>query len=182
MTSENRPLVIGLIVVQIALSASLWVLNVISVSSTAAFDILLAADVLIFAVICHLAFRADDEAAERDMPIPPSFAMLDEEPMPEEVHQEEPHAPQPLLDVPTVLSSRIRLGVPAFSAAMLVLLAALVASGRGTTDVFIPIFIFMVIVYVLSSIYFFKALLERDRSTAVQPEEGRPAGLHASGS
>ncbi len=67
MISERRPLVLGLLVVQAAISASLWVLNAISVDSTAIFALLLAADVLIFAGICHLAFLAEDEEDERAM-------------------------------------------------------------------------------------------------------------------
>jgi len=78
---------------------------------------------------------------------------------------EEPDGPQPLKDYPTVLPRRIRLGVPIFSIAMLLLLVTLVASGKGTTDVFVPIFVFMLVVYVLSSLYFFKAFFEKDRST-----------------
>jgi hypothetical protein len=61
MRSENRPLLLGLIVVQAAISASLWLLNATSVSSTALFALLLAVDILIFAGICHLAFFAQDE-------------------------------------------------------------------------------------------------------------------------
>jgi hypothetical protein len=51
---------------------------------------------------------------------------------------------------------------------MLLLLAILVGSGRGSTaDFFIPVFIFMVVVYVLSSIYLFKAIFEREKATAL---------------
>jgi len=67
MRSERKPLVLGLLVVQAAISASLWVLNAISVDSTAIFALLLAGDVLIFAGICHLAFFTEDEEDERAM-------------------------------------------------------------------------------------------------------------------
>ena len=65
---------LGLLVVQAAISASLWVLNATSVDSTAIFALLLAADVLIFAGICHLAFFAQDEEDERAMPSSPVSA------------------------------------------------------------------------------------------------------------
>ena len=85
---------------------------------------------------------------------------------------EEPHAPQPLMDLPTVLSRNIRLAVPVSSVAMLLLLGLLVGSGHGTAeDLFIPIYIFMVVVYVLSSIYLFKAIIERDQVTALPTDE-----------
>ena len=67
MRSDNKPLLIGLIVVQAAISASLWILNAFSVDSTAGVALLLAADVLIFAGICHFAFFTEDEEDEKAM-------------------------------------------------------------------------------------------------------------------
>jgi hypothetical protein len=173
MRSESKPLVIGLIVVQAALSASLWVLNATSVNSTAAFALLLAADVLIFAGICHLAFFTEDEEDERSMSgAPVSVSAGAEEMRQVQPAQEEPLVSQPLIAVPTVLPRNIRLAVPLSSVALLLLLAVLVGSGHGTaTDLFIPIYIFMVVVYVLSSIYLFKAVIERDKVTALPTGE-----------
>lgn len=170
MRSDDKPLIIALLVVQAAISASLWTLNSISVDSTAAFAILLAADVLIFAGICHLAFFSGEEEAESAMPWTPPGAMADEAPAHAEAHHEEVHAPQPLVDLPTVLSRNIRFGVPIVTAAVLLLLAVLVASGKGVTDIFVPIYIFLVVVYVFSAIYFFKALMDREKVTAAPAE------------
>jgi hypothetical protein len=171
MRSDNKPLLIGLIVVQAAISASLWVLNAISVDSTAAFALLLGADVLIFAGVCHFAFFTEEDEAERAMPIAPISAYATDDEAGLQRAKEGPHPTQPLVQMPTVLSRNLRLAVPASSIAMLVLLSVLVGSGQGTTaDLFIPIYIFMVVVYVLASIYFFKALMERDKETALKVE------------
>ena len=59
-----RPFVIGLLVVQAGLTAALWLLDAVSVSSTAAFALLLAANVLVFAVVCHTYFFSEEERAE----------------------------------------------------------------------------------------------------------------------
>lgn len=169
MTSQGRPLVLGLLVVQAAVSAALWVLNATSINSTAGFALLLAADLIIFAFVCHLSFFSEEEEAERAMPVAMAVSYVQDD---AQEHHEEPIRTQPLLELPTVLSRNIRIGVPVFSVAMLLLLSTMVASGRGTTDVFIPIFVLMVCVYVLSSIYFFKALLERDKATAAVSPAG----------
>jgi hypothetical protein len=76
MRSDARPFVIGLLVVQVGLTAALWLLDAISVSSTAAFALLLAADVLVFAVLCHTYFfseedRAETAVEETEVPSPP---------------------------------------------------------------------------------------------------------------
>ena len=80
----------------------------------------------------------------------------------------EPHAGQPLVEMPTVLSRRIRLAVPIVAIGILLVLAALVESAKGTTaSAFTPIYVFIVVVFVFSSIYMFKTFLDRDKGTAL---------------
>ena len=87
--------------------------------------------------------------------------------------EEGPHAGQPLVGTPPVLSRRTRLAVPAVAIGVLLVLAVLVESARGTTaGAFTPIYIFIVVIYVLSSIYLFKTFIDRDKGTAL------PAGDH----
>jgi hypothetical protein len=48
-----RPLVIGMLALQILAVVTLWILNAFSVEATAAFALLLAGDVTAFAIIAH---------------------------------------------------------------------------------------------------------------------------------
>ncbi len=171
MTSNAKSLVLALLVVQALISASLWLLNAISIDSTATLFLLLAADVVIFAGICHVSFFSDEEAAEKAMPIAPSLAYKTDDSA-GLASRHDDHPPRPLFHLPTVLSKNIRTAVPLSSVGMLLLLAVVVGSGKGSTDLFIPVFIFMVVVYVLSSIYVFKVIIERDKQAA-QMEDKR---------
>jgi len=180
MTSNPKSLVLALLVVQALVSASLWVLNAISLDSTTTLFLLLAADVVIFAGICHVSFFSDEEAAEKAMPVAPSLAFNTGD-SGRLASRHEDHPPRPLFHLPTVLSQNIRAAVPLSSIGMLLLLAVVVASGRGSTDLFIPVFIFMVVVYVLSSIYVFKVLVERDKQTAQMEDERVERALEREG-
>jgi hypothetical protein len=60
----SRPFVIALLIVQVGLTAALWVIDAISINSTAAFALLLAADVLVFAGICHIYFFTEVEGPD----------------------------------------------------------------------------------------------------------------------
>ncbi|MDA4122526.1 MAG: hypothetical protein OK456_05025 [Thaumarchaeota archaeon] len=180
MTSNTKPLVLALLLVQALVSASLWLLNAISVESTTTLYLLLAADVVIFAGICHVSFFSDEEAAEKAMPLPPSLAFQTDD-SGRLASRHDHHPPRPLFHLPTVLSRNIRLAVPLSSIGMLSLLAVVVASGRGSTDLFIPVFIFMVVVYVLSSIYVFKVIIERDTQTAQMEDERVERALEDAG-
>jgi hypothetical protein len=163
MNRDNtKPFIIGLLVVQAGVSVSLWILNPLSSTSTTAFALLLAADVVVFGGICHLYFSVDDQDAER--------TMFGAAPVPEtvEAHETPPVPPQPLFDMPSVTSRRVRIAVPVFSIITLLSLAALVASGEGTTFVFIPVFLTMVIVYVLASIYLFKTMYDKEKESTGQ--------------
>lgn len=171
MNRDNtRPFIIGLLVVQVAISASLWVLDAISVDSTAAFALLLAADVVVFGVICHVYFFSDSEAA--DEAVSGAATGIREV----QAHETPPVPSQPLFDTPSVTSRRLRLAVPLFSALTLVVLAVLVASGQGTTLVFIPIFLAMVVVYVLASIYLFKVIIEKEKVSTGQSGDSNQVG------
>ena len=61
------------------------------------------------------------------------------------------------------LSRSVRLAVPVGSILMLLLLAVTIGVSGDTALVFIPVFLFMVVVYVFSSIYLFKAIMEKER-------------------
>jgi hypothetical protein len=60
------------------------------------------------------------------------------------------------------LSRNVRIAVPVGSALMLVLLAVTTSLPGDVKTLFIPVFLFMVIVYVLASIYLFKTIMETD--------------------
>jgi len=157
--SVTRPFVIALLVVQVVVSASLWILDAISVNSTASFALLLAAELLVFAIVCHTYFFSDTEAADAAV----GGASVETQDV--QTRNTLPTPPQPLLIVPSVTSRGLRIGVPVFSILTLAVLAVLIASGQGTTLVFIPIFLAMVVVYVLASIYLFKLIIEKDQVT-----------------
>ena len=59
----------------------------------------------------------------------------------------------------------VHLAVPIGSVLMLILVAFTVARPGEITTLFIPVFLFMVIVYVLASMYLFKQIVDKDRST-----------------
>jgi hypothetical protein len=73
----------------------------------------------------------------------------------EDSKQEETHSVQ-------ALSRNVRLAVPVGSALMLILIAVTTSMPGDVKTLFIPVFLFMVIVYVLASIYLFKAIMEKD--------------------
>lgn len=80
--------------------------------------------------------------------------------------KEESHEQKSLLDA---LPNSVHLAVPVGSVLMLVLLATMMTTGNyKLADVFIPIFLFMVIVYVFASMYLFKRLMD----TEEPPSEG----------
>ena len=125
---------------------------------------------LVFAVICHVYFFSDTEAADAAV----SGAAAEATQV--QAHETTPVLSQPLFDTPSVTSRRVRLAVPVFSVITLVVLAALVASGQGTTLVFVPIFLTMVVVYVLASIYLFKVIIEKERVSTGQSGEADQSG------
>ncbi len=63
------------------------------------------------------------------------------------------------------LSRNLRLAVPVASILMLLLIAVTVYLPGDVTHLFVPVYVFMVIVYVLASIYMFKTLIEKDTSS-----------------
>lgn len=58
----------------------------------------------------------------------------------------------------------IRLAIPICSALMLLIIGVTAASPKDIGTIFIPVFIFMVVVYVFSSIFLFKTILDKDQS------------------
>jgi hypothetical protein len=60
------------------------------------------------------------------------------------------------------LPRNVRIAVPVGSALMLLLLAVTISLPGDVTTLFIPVFLFMVIVYVFSAIYLFKAVIEKE--------------------
>lgn len=69
------------------------------------------------------------------------------------------------------LPRNVHLAVPIGSALMLVLVAFTTANPGDITKIFIPVFLFMVVVYVFASMYLFKRIIEGDRSS---PEGTEP--------
>ncbi len=60
------------------------------------------------------------------------------------------------------LSRNVRIAVPIASIAMLLLLAITIDVASPSAFIFIPVFLFMVVLYVISSIYLFKTIIEKD--------------------
>jgi hypothetical protein len=63
------------------------------------------------------------------------------------------------------LSRGIRLAVPIGSILMLLLIAMTIALPSDITTLFIPVYIFMVVVYVFSSIFLFKTVMDKETPT-----------------
>ena len=79
------------------------------------------------------------------------------------MHSEKQDSTKEAAQPATALSKNLRLAVPIASILMLILLATVVALPSGITSIYIPVYIFMVTVYVLASIYMFKTLMDKDR-------------------
>jgi len=71
----------------------------------------------------------------------------------------------------------VHLAVPIASILMLILVAYTTASPGEITKIFIPVFLFMVIVYVFASMYLFKRIIEKDQSHT--GESGSSTSGHA---
>lgn len=61
-----RPLVVGLLAVQVVAVALLWLLDAFSQEATAAFAFLLAADLVVFALVAHIYRTVDHEEAKTE--------------------------------------------------------------------------------------------------------------------
>lgn len=68
------------------------------------------------------------------------------------------------------LPHNVHLAVPIGSVLMLILVAYTTANPGEITTIFIPVFLFMVIVYVFASMYLFKRIIDKDQSATTDQQ------------
>ena len=158
-----KPFVIGVLVLQAITVALLWLLDAFSVQATAAFAFLLAANVTVFAIVAHVYRTTKDETTGA-----PAQAATTSSPVPAQAVGVPPEVARPATAY-SALPRVVHIAVPIGS--LLILLAfAFVLSlppDRApipveTTLYYIPIYVAIVIVLVFASMYFFKALMDKD--------------------
>lgn len=160
-----RLYVIVTLILQVASTAALWVVNVLSVNSTAAYELLLAADLVAFAIVLQ-AYRNPDSISRASAPPPATAA-----PQPSattaapevEVHAESKSAIGPAL--PPI----VHIAVPILAALVLVLFALVLSEPANesalpatSTLIFVPIYLAIVVLLVFGSMYLFKRLMDTE--------------------
>lgn len=167
-SDDVRLYVTAVLVLQAASTVVLWLLNVLSVATTAAFEVLLAANLVAFAIVMQ-AYRN-----------PGSIAGPSEEskssPMPHAASGEG-HAVQGSTQnqnpVGAALSPVVHLVVPILSVLVLLTFAVVLflPSNRDalpptSTEVYIPVYLVIVVLLVFGSMYLFKRLLDTETPPA----------------
>ena len=160
-----KPFVLGLLALQAVAVALVWLLDAYSEQSTAAFALLLAADVMAFAIVAHVyrvartggpssgppsarpAVAAAASAAAGEAVRPPSSESRLQSALPRAVHYA-----APILSVLILLAFAATTFFPSNTGALPV----------QSTVLFVPIYLAIVVFLVFASMYIFKAVVERD--------------------
>ncbi|MGA2663798.1 MAG: hypothetical protein ABSF83_02500 [Nitrososphaerales archaeon] len=140
--------------------ALVWLLDAYSDQSTAAFALLLAADVMAFAIVAHVYRVAGTDDSHSGPPAAPLTGAAIAEPTPASSREVPP---------PGALPPAVHYAVPVLSILILLAFASMAFFPSNTaalpvqsTVLFIPIYLAIVIFLVLASIYVFKAFVEKD--------------------
>jgi len=78
------------------------------------------------------------------------------------VHSENQDSTKEKTEQATALSRNLRLAVPVVSVLMLILLGTVIYLPTDITHLFVPVYVLMVVVYVFTSIYMFKTLVDKE--------------------
>jgi len=170
MKSDSaRTFAVVMLILQAAATALLWILDVLSVETTAAFEVLLAADLIAFAVVLQI-YRnpssvESEEPAAQPAAAPPAAAGA-------------PTAPASQIEagqqasVVSALPRIIHVGLPIASFLVILVFAVVtfLPSEKSTlppesTTLFIPIYLSIVVMLVFGSMYLFKRLLDTESSS-----------------
>ena len=172
-------LVVLLLVLQVVATALLWVLDVLSVITTGIFSVLLAADLIAFAMVLQI-YRnpgSVEGAApiEEPAPVPPapaaSAAPATPAPAPaaQPIHAAQAESEHPRGPSRAALPRIVHLGLPIASFLVLLVFAvvAFLPSDKTnlpieSTSLFIPIYLFIVVILVFGSMYLFKRIMDTE--------------------
>jgi hypothetical protein len=182
MKSDSiKTFVVAMLLLQAIATASLWILNVLSAETTGVFAVLLAANLIAFAAIVHVYRNPDtlDVSPAAKEPAPAAAPTPSPGPTPAPAAAPAPAAPvkeiahsEPTLSqgpVAAALPRIIHIGIPVASIIVLIAfaIALFLPANKSTLPVestafFIPIYLTIVIVLVLGSMYLFKRLMDAE--------------------
>ena len=169
MKSDNVKLYVTIVLVlQAASTVVLWFLNVLSVRSTATFELLLAANLVAFAIVVQ-AYRNPDSIGGSSGR-PGEAQQSGSAPVESHGGSEPALAQKP---VSAALSPLIHTAIPILSIVVLLAFAVVLflpaneaAIPPTSTELYIPIYLIIVVTLVLGSMYLFKRLLDTEPETA----------------
>jgi hypothetical protein len=167
--SDNVKLYVTIVLVlQAASTVVLWFLNVLSVQSTATFEVLLAANLVAFAIIVQAYRNPDSIGGSSGRPAEAQQSGT----TPTESHGEAgpAHAQRPM---GAALSPLIHTAIPILSIVVLFAFAVVLflpaneaAIPPTSTELYIPVYLIIVVTLVLGSMYLFKRLMDAETDSA----------------
>lgn len=178
-TDQVTRYVLLILILQVASTAALWVLNVLSVSTTTAFELLLAANIGAFGIVLQAYRNPDSIAGPTKVPAqtaqapPPSTAPAQAQSPPKtetRVAHEEQHISAPSRPA---LPPGIHIAIPILSIVVLFAFALVLfqpadknAIPPTSTQIYIPVYLVIVVLLVFGSMYLFKRLMDAEEPEA----------------